>query len=82
MYGDEKNIFTMEGFKDTYMVYCGLVKTMVDINFCLNGGPMQTETTCEHFRGIENSNEGEPSILIHAVPVAEKIMKSIIQEEK
>jgi len=76
----KQRIATIEGFEHRYMVYCGLMKTMVEIGFCLSGGPMLSNGHCEHFKELKKNSEGEYVVLIHAIPVEERILKSVTKE--
>jgi len=71
----------IEGFEKRNQVYCKLVKTNVDIEFCLSGGPMQAADACSYFIETGKNKRGE-MILIHAVPTEEKVMQAIIKEKK
>lgn len=73
-------IGNFEKFEHRILVYCKLVKTYVDLQFCLRGGPMKAEGKCEHLLEIEQDESGNVISLVHAVPTREALIKSIIRE--
>lgn len=70
----------IEGFEYREMVYCKVVKTYVDIEFCLNGGPMNASGACIHFRGLNREKDGRATGLVHAVPTEELVVRAVIKE--
>lgn len=71
---------TIEGFEYKFMVYCRSIGKLVDLSFCLEGGPMKAKNECRYFIGIEKDEAGIPVALNHNLPTTEKIAKTIIKE--
>ena len=76
---DMEKTSTLENFERQPMVYCKIVKTLVDITLCLEGGPMQADGPCEHFIELEKNEKGELLFLIDAIPTRQKIEQTIVK---
>ena len=78
---DQKRVAEIIGYEERLMVYCKPVKTYVDIEFCLNGGPMQADGPCEYFRDlVRDKKTGQVVAVVDAVPTQQAVIRSIVKE--
>ena len=73
-----RKIETVEGFTEKPMVYCKLMRRYVSLVFCLRGGPMRAKGKCDYL--IEIKTNKDQTFVVHAIPMEEPVMKTIVEE--